>query len=275
MKPFTLHLQAFLVPSVGPHKLIRPVIPNLSGLVVGTASSPDSHRKRASHRVSHLGILRSPAQGPLRWPLCLPRPHLMCWGCGCPQTLGPEAWGLGGWVPHSASGPRARPEKGRNTGEEGTPKHEAPYDTAWLQRMKWTGHRSIMGRGRKPFPKQGEWVEGQADPSLPPRQAILTPQSCFHSLWLCSPWRSWEVPPVVGMDKGKGQRSPLLPSHWGRSSFWPAEQEAEGWGLHRDLSRKKLKVGRGWGEGAAQGSSEHCGTHHEGRPGGHGGPGCS
>lgn len=169
MKPFTLHLQAFLVPSVGSHKLIRPVIPNLSGLVVGTAFSLDSHRKRASHRVSHLGILRSPAQGPLRWPLCLPRPHLMCWGCGCPQTLGPEAWGLGGWVPHSASGPRARP------------------------------------------------------------------------------WGSWEVPPVVGMDKGKGQKSPLQPSHWGRSSFWPAEQEVEGWGLHRD---------------------------HEGRPGGHGDSGC-
>lgn len=156
MKPFTLHLQAFLVPSVGPHKLIQPVIPNLSGLVVGRASSPDSHRKRVSHRASHLGILRSPAQGPLRWPLCLPRPHLMCWGCGCPQTLGPEAWGLGGWVPHFASGPWARPEKGRNTGEEGTPKHEAPYDTAWLQRMKWTGNRSTMGRGRKPFPKKGE-----------------------------------------------------------------------------------------------------------------------
>lgn len=63
-------------------------------------------------------------------------------------------------------------------------------------------------------------------------------------LWPCSPWESWAAPPIVGMGTGKGRQSHQLLLSWGRSSSWPAGQEGEGLGLHRDLCDKG-KVGCG------------------------------
>lgn len=70
--------------------------------------NPDSHRRTASHRGSHLGILRSPAQEHPHWPLGLPRPCPTCWGYDCLQMLGPEVW-MCGWDPGSVFGPQAGP----------------------------------------------------------------------------------------------------------------------------------------------------------------------
>lgn len=112
-----------------------------------------------------------------------------------------------------------------------------------------------------------------------PHHPLLPSSPVPFPLQLCSPQGSWAAPPIVGVGIGKGQWSRQLPSHWGRSSSWPAGQEGEGLGLRRDLSREQGKGGwwwvelRGWPPSAssaltvrtglmasvAWSRSEHCG----------------